>query len=171
VVEVEVNVPNTNWHFRPLQRAIRGPFDMAKMNEPLAKIEAANWPLPIPGQRLGIDREGIGYLEEPLHAPAHAAVREKIEKRGMRFEPVLQTFPGIDVVSWHFWLMRAVECGLVTVVKGSLPTAIDATLARKDYINAPAQPTANDRLTAAIEAQTHAFRDLTAAITQLVASK
>jgi hypothetical protein len=170
MIEIEVAQPNTNFHFRPLQRTVRGRFEMAAVPEPMAKIEASNWPLPIPGQRLGIDREGIGYIIEPLHEAGNAPIREKIEKRGAKLEPAQTLYEAIDLPTWHYWLKRAVDSGLCRIVAGKLPDAIEGT-PRKNFILADPGPTAGDKLTAAIEAQTAAFAGLTAAIGELLKAR
>jgi hypothetical protein len=167
-VEIEIDGPhNENLAFRPLQRNVRGRFDMARIGEPMAKVKAADWPTPIPSQRLGIDPDGNGYLIEPLHDAEHAALREKIEKRGKRLEPKVQEFAAIDVPSWLYWMKSAVEAGLARVTKGKLPAKIEGDI-RKDFILAKPDPNSTDKLTAALTEQAAAFRGLTDAILKLV---
>ena len=160
-VEVEVDgALNECLSFRPLPgRLVRGRYDLNRVAEPLARIKASEWPVPIPGQRLGVDAEGIGYLAEPLHAPEHAPMREKIVAAGMKLEPELTAFEGIDVPSWLYWLRRAVEGGLARVVKGALPDT-DGGKVRKNWIMAEPEPSAVDKLTAAIERQSQLFERL-----------
>ena len=150
---------NENLHFRPLQRSIRGRFDFNRVAEPMARLKAANWPSPIPSQRLGIDADGVGFVVEPLHDDEHAATREKIEARGMKLEPKLQTFESIDLPTWLFWLKRAVESGIAKIVSGKLPDKIDG-VARKNFILNEPEQSAADKLTAAIEKQTAMFEKL-----------
>ena len=160
-VEVEIGGPlNECLSFRPLPgRLVRGRYDLNRVAEPLAKLKSAEWPVPVPGQRIGVDAEGIGYLAEPLHSPEHKPLREKIERAGMRLEPELTTFEGVDVVSWLYWLKRAVEGGIARVVKGALPDKIDGK-PRKNFIMAEPEPSAVDKLTAAIEKQSQLFERL-----------
>lgn len=166
-IEIEVDGPhNENLRFRPLQRRIRGRFDIQRVGEPLAKLKAHEWPTPIPAQRLGITADGDGYLLEPLHDAEYAALREKIGKGGKRLEPPVQEFESIHLPSWLYWMRRAVESGLARVVKGKLPDKIDGE-PRKDFINAPPDPSATDKLTKTLEAQTNAFNRLAAAIEKL----
>jgi hypothetical protein len=110
------------------------------------------WPAPIPGQRLGIDSEGRGYIAEPLYSPENAPTREKILKAGMKLAPETETFEGIDVASWLHWLMKAVASGVARIVKGEFPRELPGK-PRLNFIMAEPEPSANDRLTAAIERQ------------------
>ena len=162
-VEVEIDSPhNENLHFRPLQRAVRGRFDWMRIGEPMSKVKAAEWPVPIPSQRLGVDPDGNGYLLEPLHDDEYSPIREKIEgKLGMKLEPAVQTFESVHLPSWYFWLAKAVECGLATVVSGKLPRDIGGEPRRNFYWSEPA-PSATDKLTAAIERQSQLFEKLLA---------
>lgn len=159
-LEIEIDGQhNENLHFRPLQRSIRGRFDFNRVAEPMARLKAGDWPTPIPSQRLGVDREGVGYLVEPLHDDKHAATREKIKKRGMELEPKLQVFENIDLPTWYFWLKRAVESGIAKIVSGKLPDRIDGEPRKNFILNEPEQ-SATDKLTAAIEKQTAMFAKL-----------
>jgi hypothetical protein len=169
-VEIEVDTPrNSNLHFRPLQRSIRGRFDWNRIREPQARLKSHEWPVPIPPQRLGIDADGNGYLVEPLHDEEHAAIREQIEdKLNEKLEPARQEFPGVHIPTWLFWIKRAVESGIARIVKGELPAVIDGT-PKRNFIIADRKPNSADKLTAAIEAQTEAFNQLTAALTKVLA--
>ena len=159
-VEIEIDGShNENLHFRPLQRAVRGRFDFMRIGEPMAKVQAAQWPTAIPGQRLGIDADGTGYVVEPLHDDEHALIKEKIEKQGMKLEPELQIFDGIHLPSWQYWLKRAVESGLATIVSGKLPDKIEGK-PRKNFILAEPDPSPTDKLTVALERQNELFAKL-----------
>jgi hypothetical protein len=153
-VEIEVDGEhNECLAFRPLPGVvIRGRFDLNRIPEPMARLESAKWPKPIPGQLLGIDVEGVGYLGEPLHAPEHAPIREKIEKAGMRLAPECQTFEGIDAQAWLYWMARAVRSGVAQVTKGQLPDILPEGV-RKNFIMAEPRQNDSDRMTAAIERQ------------------
>ena len=159
-LEIEIDgLCNEQLHFAPLQRHVRGRFDFMRIGEPMSKIKAHEWPVTIPSQRLGIDPDGTGYIREPLHDGEFAPIKEKIEKMGMKLEPAVQEFPGIDVVTWYFWMQRAVESGLARVVSGRLPDRIEGTPKMNFVLNEP--PTsAVDKLTAAIEKQTVMFAKL-----------
>lgn len=169
-VEISVDTPtNDNLHFRPLQRSIRGRFDMMRIPEPMARVKAQGWP-PIPGQILGIDPSGTAFIREVLHEAEHAAIKEKIEKMGMRLEPPVQTFENIDVPSFLWWARQAVESGVATVVSGKLPEQIHGPV-RKNFILSEPAMTRDEKMTAALEGQTVAFNRLTDAILQLVSKK
>jgi len=150
---------NEHLYFRPLQRSIRGRFDLNRIAEPMARLKSAKLPEPIPSQRLGIEPDGTGYVTEPLHEAKYAPIKEKILKAGMQLEPALQTFDDIDRASWLFWIKRAVESGLAKVVAGKLPDKIDGKPKMNFIVNEPG-PSSTDRLTAAIQEQTALFRKL-----------
>lgn len=159
-VEIEIDGQhNENLRFRPLQRSIRGRFDFMRMGEPMAKVHAQNWPQAIPSQRLGIDADGVGYVEETLHRDEFAALREKIEHQGFKLEPKVARFEGVHLPSWYYWIQRAVKCGLAKVTKGEVPTKIDGEPI-KNFILAKPEPSSTDKLTAAIERQSELFEQL-----------
>ena len=154
MIEVAIDGPlNESLSFRPLPgKVIRGAFDLNKIPEPMARLRSSEWPQPIPGQRIGIDAEGIGYVKETLHDAEHSAIREKILKSGARLAPPIECFEGVDQASWLFWLARAVASGIARVVKGTLPDKLPSN-PRRNYIMASPPETVQDRLAAAIEAQ------------------
>lgn len=163
-VELEVDSPtNSNFRFRPMERNIRGKLDFTRIREPQAMIESSKWPKPIPSQRFGIDPDGDGYLIEPLHDPENAALREKIEKRGVKLEPALTTFEKVDLATWYFWLLRGVQSGILKIVKGSLPDKIEGT-PRKNFITNTPKQSSNDKLAEAINRQSDLMEKL---LTQL----
>jgi len=153
-LEVEIDgSQNQCLCFRPLPgRRIRGRMDLNRVAEPMAKLLTSQWPQPVPGQRIGIDAEGLGYVAEPLHDPEHATLREKIVKSGQRLAPPVETFEGIDQAGWLFWLRKAVEAGIARVVKGSFPDKLPGK-PRMNFIMAEPKPSSDDRLVAAIERQ------------------
>ena len=158
-IEVEIDAArNESLRFRPLQRTVRGRFDLNRVAEPQARLQSAAWPVPIPGQRLGIDAAGSGYLLEPLHDTANASIREKIEKAGMRLEPELTEFPDIDSPTWLYWIKRAVESGIARVISGNLPKTFEGK-PKKSFLIAES-PKTTDRLAEAIEKQTAALEKL-----------
>lgn len=166
-VEIEIDGQhNEKLFFAPLERPIRGRFDMSRIAEPMAKIEASKWPVPIPSQRVGIDPDGNGYLIEPLHDPEHAPIKEKIAKKGKRLEPAIQNFDNVHLPTWLFWMKRAVDSGLARITKGKLPETIEGT-PKLDFINAPREPSTTDRIQKTLEAQTAAFDRLATAIEKL----
>lgn len=168
-VELEIDADNANLHFRPLMRSVRGKFDFSRMGEPLARVKGAEWPV-IPSQRIGITPDGVGYLIEPIHAPEHAALKEKIERAGMKLEPAMQEFEGIDQPSWLWWLRNAVQAGCARVVSGKLTDQINGPV-RKNFILSEPPMSAADKVNAALENQTVAFNRLTDAILKMVEVK
>ena len=171
-LEIEIDGPrNEALLFAPLQRSIRGRCDLMRLGAPECILEAQKWPGPIPSQKLGIDPDGNGYLEEPLHAPEFSPHRERIEKKmGMKLEPAVQEFPGIHLPSWLFWIKRAVESGIAKVTKGKLPDVIDGK-PRLNYVLAEPEATNTDKLTAALQQQTAAFNRLSDVIVKLLDKK
>ena len=120
-VEIEVDGDkNQCLAFLPLQRRIRGRFDYMRETEPMAGVMRGEWPQPIPGQRIGIDG-AMGYIREPLHSDEHAETKAKIEAQGMSLPDEREEFEGIDVVTWAFWLQRAIDAGLARIVSGTMP--------------------------------------------------
>jgi hypothetical protein len=160
-LEVEIDGQrNECLSFRPLPgRKVRGRFDINRISEPMARLQTAQWPLPIPSQKLGIDAGGTGYIAEPLHDADHAPIKEKIVKAGMKLAPEIEMFDNIDVPSWLFWIKRAVESGIAKVVKGQLPDKIEGT-PRKNFITAAPEAEPIDRMTAALEKQSALFERL-----------
>jgi hypothetical protein len=142
VVEISIDGPcNRDLSFRPLQRTLRGTFDLNRIPEPLARMKIAEFPRPIPGLRIAVDGT-TGIVTDPLHEPEHAAIREKIEAKGLKLGPHVERFQNIDANSWLFWMRLAVASGACKIVSGQFP-AIDEAKARKDFVNSP--PKANPR--------------------------
>lgn len=169
-VEIEIDGPhNENLMFRPISRSVRGRFDFMRIGEPMAKVKAVEW-VPIPSQRLGINDKGVGYIYEPLHDPEHAALKEKIERMGYRFDPPRTTFTEVDLPSWLFWMKSAVDSGLAKITVGTLPLKPEG-FPRKNFILAEPEKTSGDKLTAALEAQTVAFNRLTDALLKHIIEK
>src|SRR5579862_5889127 len=106
-IEVEIDgAANEQLFFAPLQRRIRGKFDLNRVAEPLARMKTREWPQPIPGQRLGIDLEtGQGYLTEPLHESANGAIKERI-LRTAKLGPEREAFASVHVPTWLYWIKR-----------------------------------------------------------------
>lgn len=165
VLEIEIDGPqNEALQFRPLQRRVRGRFDFTRGGVDLYAV-GAEWPGPVPGQKLGIDLDrGVGYVVDPLHDPANVVFKERIEKKGWTLPPAREEFPGACKASWLYWLANAVRCGLARVVSGKLPEASETEGARKDFIFAPKPPSTNERLIAALERNTAAFEKFLNAI-------
>lgn len=170
-IEIEVDGPhNEKMYFQPISRAIRGRFDFNRLNEPMARIRASAWPVPIPSQRLGIDPDGNGYIIEPLHDEEYAPIKEQIEKKlEMRLEPAITEFENVDLPTWLFWLNAIYETGMVKVTKGKLPAKVEGK-PRLDFIVNREQST-EDKLTEALHAQTEAFNKLTDALLKVVGNK
>jgi hypothetical protein len=151
-VEVVIDGPrNQNLYFRPLQRSLRGTFDVNRIPEPHARTLVTELPWPIPGLHVVVDFEKrTAAVVEPLYAPEHQAIREKIEARKMKLGPELEEFQDADVNTWGFWLRRAVANGVAKIVSGKFPE-IDQAKARKNFVIAEEQnprDTLVDRLVA-----------------------
>ncbi len=134
-VEIKIEGPqNNNLHFKPLQRTLRGTFDLNKVPEPLARMKISEFPRPIPGLHIAVDAEKkTATITDPLYDAEHVAIKEKIESLGMKLGPAVETFENIDVNTWLFWMRRAVSAGPCKIVAGKFPE-IDAKAARKDFI-------------------------------------
>lgn len=165
-LEIEIDAPqNQSLAFRPLPGvSIRGRFDLNRLAEPMARLKTQEWPVPIPGQILGIDPSGDGYVREPLHNAEYAAIREKIERKGYRLAPAVEEHANVDAESWVYWMARAVQSGVAKVVSGKLPATLP-TNPRRNYIHA-VQVNRTDRLADAIERQTAMFEKLLAKLSE-----
>ncbi len=109
-MQIEITIDgakNENLHFRPLQRSLRGAFDLSRVADPQARLKLAEFPRPIPGVHLIVDPEKqTAAIVEPLYDEAHAAIRERIEGMGMKLGPKREEFQGIDVTTWLYWMRR-----------------------------------------------------------------
>lgn len=123
-IEIEVNDDhNGSLHFAPLQTRIRGRFDSSRLlkHDDGAGAIARQWDTPIPGQRLRLNvDDGTAEIVEPLNDDEHAGLREKIQAKGHRIAKG-QSFSSVDVVTWAFWMRRAVESGSAQLVSGTFP--------------------------------------------------
>ncbi len=134
-VEIKIDGSrNDNLHFKPLQRTLRGTFDLNRVPEPLARMKFNEFPKPIPGLHIAVDAENkTAKISDPLHDAEHFAIKEKIEALGMKLGPAVERIENIDTNTWLFWMRRAVVNGTCKVVSGNFP-AIDDAKARKDFI-------------------------------------
>ncbi len=160
-VEIEIDGSRNNCLcFRPLPgRTVRGRFDLNRVAEPMARLKTAEFPEPIPGQRLGIQPDGTAYLAEPLHDAQHGPLRERIEKMGLKLEPAVTTFEGVHLPSWLYWMARAVQSGVARVVSGQLPDKPGGE-PRRNFIMATPERSPIDKLTQALERQSALFERL-----------
>ena len=151
-IEIEIDGKrNEALRFRPLQRTIRGRFDLNRVAEPQARMKTTEWPEPVPSQRIGIDLDaGTGFVLEPIHQ--NPVLKSRIEKRGLQLAAEREEFKNVDLPTWLFWIKRAVDSGLAKVVVGELPAKIEGE-PQMDFIVSRKADT-NDRLAAAIEANT-----------------
>jgi hypothetical protein len=135
MVEIVIDGPrNQNLYFRPLQRSLRGTFDVNRIPDPQGRMLNADFPWPIPGMRIALDVEKrTAAVIEPLYAPEHKAIREKIESRGLKLGPQREEFQNVDFNTWAFWLRRAVANGVAKIVEGKFG-AIDEAKARKNFV-------------------------------------
>lgn len=144
VVEVEIDGPcNEHLFFKPLKRRLRGRFVLFRMKDPQAAMKSNQWPVPIPGKRIGVNLDtGDGYIVEGAHECE--TTKQAIEKQGRRLEPERETFSGINVAEWLNAMKRAVEGDRIAhVVKGVFPAA------KKE--EKPAVVDTNDRLALVLE--------------------
>jgi hypothetical protein len=180
-VEVEVaGADAAQLFFRPIRRPVRGRADFSTARTKSALALREHWPEPVPGQILGIDADGTKYLREPLHDKEHAKVAQRIKNKGFVLPDERETFASESIVTWLYWLRRAVDAGLARVVKGELPPiealepprkrpARDERLPRKAFIlDEPGEsPTAKlataiENLSANIAVQTGVMQKLLA---------
>lgn len=170
VIEIEIDGKNNQTlYFRPLQRRIRGRFDLHRVKEPNAGRLFNSWPEPIPGQRLSLNMDtGEAAIVEPLQAPENAALKAKIEAQGQSIAPAREEMT-VDVPTWAFWIKGAVEAGAARVVEGILPEVIEGKPRKRFHSNEVADPI--DRLTAAIELQAELQAETLKMLAKLVADR
>lgn len=106
--------------FAPLQRRIRGEFDLNRETEPMAQLLRNQWANPLPGQVIGVDPiNRVGYIYDAV--AEHAPSRAKIEAKGWAVPPVREEFLDIDVATWVHHMAAAIDGGLAHTVKGVKP--------------------------------------------------
>lgn len=160
VVEIEVgSISNKHLYFRPLEKRLRGTFDLKAVREPKAMNRSSEWPTPIPGQRIRVDPASCtGFILEPLRLEENQVTAEKIRKRGHQVPPAKEIHEAIDVISWLYWMRRACDSGLATIVSGDLPTKFEGKINKR--VSASPEPQENplvnalDNLAKATAAQT-----------------
>jgi hypothetical protein len=148
MVLIEIDGPrNECLIFRPLGKRLRGRMDLMRDTEPQARLKSNEFPLPIPGLQIGWDDAGA-FVAEPLQAPEHAALKERITRDGFKLGPARQAFP-CDESTWCFWMQRACEAGLAKVVEGKFGKL--PGIPRKDFLNPVPQADNRDKLTQVLE--------------------
>ncbi|MGE0607130.1 MAG: hypothetical protein AB7O62_08560 [Pirellulales bacterium] len=150
-IEIEVDTEhNNNVLFQPLQRSIRGrfSFDRAAKHEKNWHLVSAGWPDMIPGQRIGFDAAtGEGYILEPLHAPDHEGIAERVKAQAMKLAPEREAVKLTDQgrADW-LWAMKCLtDHGIAKLVKGEFPREVAPPTPK------PATLDPIDRLATAIE--------------------
>lgn len=125
--------------FQPLNRAIRGRLDFIR-HRGLASL-LPTWGDALPGMRLEIDTVNkTAALVESLHGKDHAAQRDMIARRGQTLSPERETFTGIDVPTWMYWLTRLRDSGSLIVLTGDLPASVEACRAQYGAPRLPHPP-------------------------------
>lgn len=148
--------------FRPLQRRIRGRFELRRIAEPLAMTKHTEHPDPIPGQRLRLNVDtGRAELIESLLLPEFAAVRQRYEfnEKGEKTATFLkdEDLGKVDVPTWLYWLAAEVKAGNAKVIVGTLPEKIEGKI-RRNFYTAPTE----DRETTVADAMTKMADAMTA---------
>lgn len=163
LLEIEIgDQRNRNLFFQPLQRKLRGRFDLNRCCEPLARVKAGEWSEPIPGQRLVVDLEtGETAIVEPLYDPAHAPLRERIEARGMKLPPERERFEKVCLATWLFYIARAVKAGKAVILRGEIPAELPGEPTRHFATRPIVDPV--ERLAAAMEKQNELLAQIIAA--------
>ncbi len=143
---IEIDGPvNQGWSAPFLAQTLRGRFDYARVREPMAAMELANFPFGIPGQRVMIDTEkGVGAVLDPLHDDRNADLRKKLASKlgigGMNCvipkDDVVKEYPNLgakETATWLYWMRRAVQGGHAKLIQGDLPTDAQVAGARRDF--------------------------------------
>ena len=152
-VAIEFDTPlNSNLYFTPIQRDIRGRFDINRVNEPNAGQLRSRYPMPIPGEVVEYDfSTGEGFITEPLHEERYAAIREQIEKQGMSLRKERRIAFAVDPASFAHWMGGLVQSGDAKLLSGSWPSSVPGKPKLRFHSAEQADPM--DKLTAAIERQ------------------
>lgn len=152
ILEIEIDGPqNENLVFRPLQRAIRGRFDLNRVAEPTARMKWNEWGGVIPGQRLRVNLDTQeATIVDGLHDSQHGALRKKIaDSKQWELPPAEEVIQNIHVPTWLHYIKLAVSSGVAKVVQGVLPDKING-IPRTSFYRAPASQS-TDRVADAID--------------------
>lgn len=118
-VEIQIDHKNKNVSFPPLDRKVRGAFDVNRERDPHAAMLRDRVPF-IPGQIIGCDPEaGTGWITDPLADDPKLV--EFVRNRGERVPPAREEFTEIDVAEWCHWIGRLATDGKGKVVTGTAP--------------------------------------------------
>jgi hypothetical protein len=131
MVEVEF-VGNRDHYFRPMGRVIRGRLETSAMPERGATDLAREFSS-VPGMVLGLADDGNAYLREPLHEPAHAGIRKKLERR-FTIADEREDLGKVDLPTFVWWIGQAIEAELARIVRGALPEVKGRV--RKNFLHA-----------------------------------
>jgi hypothetical protein len=138
MIEIQIgNGKNSNVFFQPLGRVLRGTYDLNNINEPFARVLINRFPKPIPGVILRLDGTTATVIE-PLYAPEHAPIRERIEALGVRLPPEREHVEGVCVDTFVFWMKRLSDRDVSAKVIGGTWPEYDPTKAKKAFITEPA---------------------------------
>jgi hypothetical protein len=164
IVEIDGNL-NQSCYWRPLQKRIRGRFDLHRVKEPNAGKLHSIWPEPIPGQQLSLDLvTAEGAILEPLYEAKFAAIREKIEQQGQKLPAEREIFQGVDVATWVFFLRELVDSGKARLIEGEFPKIDESKVQRR--FHSSERPGTEDKLLSAIEQQNALLTQLLSRLTK-----
>jgi len=123
MIAIEIsNERNCGAYFPPLDRALRGEFDLAKCAEPTAKLKSTKYPLPIPGLRVELNpKTKSGAVIDPLHEMEFKAIADQIKRQKMELGPEEEIFSDVDIPSWLHYMKALVDAGHAQLVTGSFP--------------------------------------------------
>lgn len=121
-IEIQVDALDKHLYFPPLSRQIRGTVDFRRIadRDPGALLMSRDWGT-VPGEVLGIDRDGKVYVREPLHAAEHKKLKERIGRAGMALQDERTEFENADLARVLWTIKRAVDAGIATILRGRLP--------------------------------------------------
>jgi hypothetical protein len=169
ILEVEVDGPcNESLYFQPWQRKLRGRMDLQRVKGPTHNI-IDDWPKPIPGQRIVLNLDTAeAQIVEPLHDPEHEVTRERIKARKYKLGPAVEPLAGQQhLPTLLHWLKRAVESGIVKIIRGTIPDTIDGK-PQLSFITG-SEPNTGDRLADAMQRQTEALNKQTEMLAAVLA--
>jgi hypothetical protein len=165
LLEVEINGPrNEEFCFAPVQDRLRGRIELGRMTNGYRLAE--RFPLSIPGQRIeyNLDTDECAIVEAIHDEPS---VKSQLEKQGFAIGPKRRELGKVDRPTYLFWIKRAIESGIATLLKGNVPEIEGKP--QVSFVNNH-ETTTNDKLAAAIEKQNEIAANQTKVMELLLAA-
>lgn len=180
-VEVEFCADNgQKVFFKPTRRPERGRIDFAMAKSEHYREMHKVWKEAVPGKIAGVTEEGQKYIRDPLHDKQYSKLAAIMKARGQALPEEREVFASESILTWLFWLRRAVDAGLAKIISGELPSIEqldsrkrrprDERFPRRSFIlEEPAEESPTEHLTKAMEQLSSSVAAQTAVMQQLLA--